>query len=114
MGNNGGTAPVLEAKKIIKKYPGVEALKGINFDLKPGEVRGLLGKNGAGKSTFIKIISLRGKNEWRALLWRKAEIRSVQDSERLGFRFYIARTSIDGRFKYCRKYCIQEKNYRLN
>ena len=89
MSNNGGTAPVLEAKKIIKKYPGVEALKGINFDLKPGEVRGLLGKNGAGKSTFIKIISgLEEKTSGELFYYgEKAEIRSVQDSERLGFRF---------------------------
>ncbi|QPM67492.1 sugar ABC transporter ATP-binding protein [Atribacter laminatus] len=89
MGNNGGTAPVLEAKKIIKKYPGVEALKGINFDLKPGEVRGLLGKNGAGKSTFIKIISgLEEKTSGELFYFgEKSEIRSVQDSERLGFRF---------------------------
>ena len=89
MSDNGGTVPVLEAKKIIKKYPGVEALKGINFDLKPGEVRGLLGKNGAGKSTFIKIISgLEEKTSGELFYFGgKVEIRSVQDSERLGFRF---------------------------
>ena len=48
---------LLEAKKINKQYPGVQALEDVDFDLYQGEVHGLVGQNGAGKSTFIEIIA---------------------------------------------------------
>lgn len=48
---------ILEVKNITKEFPGVKALTNFNFDLKKGEVHCLIGENGAGKSTFIKILS---------------------------------------------------------
>ena len=50
-------APILRAESISKSYPGVRALDCVDFDLAEGEVRALVGKNGAGKSTFVKILS---------------------------------------------------------
>ena len=46
----------LELEKIEKSFPGVKALKGVGFSVFPGEVHGLIGENGAGKSTIIKIL----------------------------------------------------------
>lgn len=48
---------VLELKGITKIFPGVKALNNVQFQLRPGEVHALMGENGAGKSTFIKVIT---------------------------------------------------------
>lgn len=77
---------ILRMKNISKRFPGVYALKNVNFELKRGEVHALLGENGAGKSTLIKVlggiyhaeegeIEIEGKN---------VSITSVQDAEENG------------------------------
>lgn len=48
---------VLELKGITKIFPGVKALDNVQFQLKKGEVHALMDENGAGKSTFIKVIT---------------------------------------------------------
>lgn len=48
---------VLEARNIVKTYGGTTALKGVDFQIRPGRVTTLFGENGAGKSTLMKILS---------------------------------------------------------
>ncbi len=48
---------ILEIRNVSKSYPGVKALDGVNLDLQKGEILALLGENGAGKSTIVKILA---------------------------------------------------------
>ncbi|WP_455428695.1 ATP-binding cassette domain-containing protein [Kitasatospora indigofera] len=51
------TEPLLEARKVSKRYGQVHALQGADFTVHPGEVVALIGDNGAGKSTLVKTLS---------------------------------------------------------
>ena len=49
--------PLLSARDITKVFPGVKALAGVQLDLYRGEIHALMGENGAGKSTMIKVVT---------------------------------------------------------
>jgi ribose transport system ATP-binding protein len=48
---------LLQAKDICKQFSGIRVLKNVDLEVRRGEVHALMGENGAGKSTFIKIIT---------------------------------------------------------
>lgn len=49
--------PLLSVNRLIKTFNGVKALDGVSFDVRPGEILGLVGPNGSGKTTCINVIS---------------------------------------------------------
>ena len=78
--------PLLQMRGICKRFPGVIALDGVDFDLRRGEVHVLLGENGAGKSTLMKILSGACARDSGEILidGRPAALASPRDAQALG------------------------------
>lgn len=77
---------VLELRGITKIFPGVKALDNVHFKLGPGEIHALMGENGAGKSTFIKIITgVHAPDEGEIYLnGKKVDIKNPKDAQKMG------------------------------
>ena len=77
---------ILELRHISKSFPGVQALKDVHFQLKPGEIHALMGENGAGKSTLIKIITGVYQPDQGEIYFngQRIHFRSPTDAQRLG------------------------------
>ena len=73
---------VLEVKKISKAFPGVQALRDVDFDVRSGEVHAVVGENGAGKSTLMKVlVGVHARDSGEYVLAGKAvDFRSVHQS----------------------------------
>jgi ABC-type sugar transport system ATPase subunit len=78
--------PVLEAKGIVKHFGGVTALSGVDLTLFTSEIVALVGDNGAGKSTFVKILSgVHGPDEGEIRInGRQTRIETPQRAMQLG------------------------------
>ncbi|MDD3919972.1 MAG: sugar ABC transporter ATP-binding protein [Eubacteriales bacterium] len=79
---------LLEMKNIVKKFPGVIALKNVNFQVEEGEIHALVGENGAGKSTLMNVLSgvyPHGSYEGEIIYDGKVcKFSKIKDSEELG------------------------------
>ena len=72
----GNDAPaLLGMADIVKRFPGVVALGGVDLDVRPGEVHCLLGQNGAGKSTLIKVLAGVHQPDEGTITWEGEEVR---------------------------------------
>ena len=61
---------VLQLTDVVKTFPGVRALDGVQLEVRAGEVHCLLGQNGAGKSTLIKVLSGAHTPDSGEILWQ--------------------------------------------
>ena len=59
---------------IVKTFPGVRALDGVDLDVRAGEVHCLLGQNGAGKSTLIKVLAGAHQPDAGTITWRGEQV----------------------------------------
>lgn len=79
---------ILEMRSITKTFPGVTALKEVNFKVKKGEIHCLVGENGAGKSTLMKVLSgIHAYGSYSGELIIKGQeqkFTSIKDSEAAG------------------------------
>ena len=77
---------VLELSGITKIFPGIKALDRVDFQLKPGEIHALMGENGAGKSTFIKVITgvHHAEEGTMKLDGKQVEFKSPLDAQKAG------------------------------
>jgi len=77
---------LLQMKNIHKTFPGVYALKAVDFELRAGEVHAILGENGAGKSTLIKILGgIYTADQGEIYIeGKKVDIREVHDAQKYG------------------------------
>ena len=74
MSRGNGASPLLVMAGIVKRFPGVTALDGVDLDVLPGEVHCLLGQNGAGKSTLIKTLAGVHTPDEGTITWDGAEV----------------------------------------
>ncbi|HSW10011.1 MAG TPA: sugar ABC transporter ATP-binding protein [Bacillota bacterium] len=88
--------PLLELKDVSKTYPGVQALKKVDFDLYAGELHFLLGENGAGKSTLMKILSgsVQKDSGTISLDGREITMNSPRDADRHGIAMVYQELSL--------------------
>lgn len=78
--------PLLEIREVSKTYPGVKALQQVSLRIMPGELLAVVGENGAGKSTMMKIIAGVERADAGELLWngKPLHFNGVQAAEKQG------------------------------
>ncbi|HVT70479.1 MAG TPA: ATP-binding cassette domain-containing protein [Trebonia sp.] len=101
------TEPVVQVTDLVKRYGELEAVRGIDFEVQPGETFGFLGPNGAGKSTTIKILCTLADPTSGTARVAGFDVRSQRDSVRRSIGLVFQDTTLDS-------YLTGEQNLRFH
>jgi len=101
------TEPVILVSDLVKRYGEVEAVRGIGFEVQPGETFGFLGPNGAGKSTTIKILCTLADPTSGTARVAGYDVRKQRDTVRRNIGLVFQDTTLDN-------YLTGEQNLRFH
>jgi len=109
------TQTILSVRGISKSFPGVQALSGVDFELRFGEVHALVGENGAGKSTLARIIAgVAAPDAGRMeLLARQYKPSGRTDAEAHGVRIVMQELNLISTLTVAENVCIERLPSRL-
>ena len=101
------TAPAVSVDGLVKRYGELEAVRGIEFEVRTGETFGFLGPNGAGKSTTINMLCTLARPSAGTALVAGHDVVSERDDVRRNIGLVFQDTTLDG-------YLTAEQNLRLH
>ncbi len=99
--------PAIEVRGLRKAYGDVEAVRGVSFEVAPGEVFGFLGPNGAGKTTTINMLCTLSKPTGGSALVAGHDVVAERDDVRRNIGLVFQDTTLDG-------YMTAEQNLRMH
>src|ERR1700721_2189077 len=99
--------PVISVRDLVKTYGKVEAVRGIDFEVRAGEIFGFLGPNGAGKSTTISMLCTLVRPTEGSALVAGHDVVSERDEVRRNIGLVFQDTTLDG-------YLTAEQNLSLH
>lgn len=106
---------LLHVRGVVKAFPGVRALDGVDFTVRRGEVHALMGENGAGKSTLIKVLT--GVYERDAgtmeLGGQRVSPRSPREAEALGISTVYQEVNLIPHLSIAENICLGRQPTRL-
>jgi len=77
---------MIVAKNITKSYGDLQVLKGINLEIKKGEIISVVGPSGAGKTTFLQILGTLSRPDSGQILFENEEVSKFKDKQLASFR----------------------------
>src|ERR1700683_3316318 len=104
---NGGSAPAIAVRDLVKNYGEVRAVRGVNFEVATGEVFGFLGPNGAGKTTTINMLCTLAKPTSGQAEVAGHDVVTQRDDVRRNIGLVFQDPTLDG-------YLTAEQNLRLH
>jgi ABC-2 type transport system ATP-binding protein len=106
-GNGHGAEPAISVRGLVKRYGELEAVAGVDFDVRRGEVFGFLGPNGAGKTTTINILCTLAKATAGSATVAGYDVAIQRDEVRRNIGLVFQDTTLDG-------YLTAERNLRFH